>query len=75
MNESAATAGAALSETALLYNYLLIGALLFGMVSQGFFYTSIDGNWFEAFLGGMMLIAIFVNDRVRRLSMRERRST
>jgi simple sugar transport system permease protein len=51
------------------------GALLFGMVSQGFFYTSIDGNWFEAFLGGMMLIAIFVNDHVRRLSLRQRRPT
>jgi simple sugar transport system permease protein len=50
------------------------GALLFGMVSQGFFFTSIDGNWFESFLGGMMLLAIFVNDHVRRLSLRERKS-
>jgi simple sugar transport system permease protein len=49
------------------------GALLFGMVSQGFFFTSIDGNWFESFLGGMMLLAIFVNDHVRRLSLRERK--
>ena len=38
------------------------GALLFGMVSQGFFFTNIDDNWFQAFLGGMLLIAVFVND-------------
>lgn len=37
------------------------GALLFGMVSQGFFYTSIDNNWFQAFLGAMLLAAVLLN--------------
>jgi simple sugar transport system permease protein len=50
------------------------GALLFGMISQGFFFTNIDSNWFETFLGAMMLIAVFVNDYIRRRSLRQRRA-
>jgi simple sugar transport system permease protein len=50
------------------------GALLFGMISQGFFFTNIDDNWFETFLGAMMLVAVFVNDYIRRGSLRQRRA-
>jgi len=49
------------------------GALLFGMISQGFFFTNIDDNWFQTFLGAMMLVAVFVNDYIRRASLRQRR--
>jgi simple sugar transport system permease protein len=48
----------------------MFGALLFGMVSQGFFFTQIDGNYFLAFLGGMLLVAVGVNQYVRARSMR-----
>lgn len=50
-----------------------VGALLFGMVSQGFFFTSIDDNWFQAFLGLMLLLAVIVNQSTRAAGMRSRR--
>lgn len=48
------------------------GALLFGMVSQGFFYTDIEGAWFLTFLGVMLLLAVAVNQTLRTASMRAR---
>jgi simple sugar transport system permease protein len=47
------------------------GALLFGMVNQGFFYTSIDDNWFEAFVGAMLLLAVMINTYTRKVSLRQ----
>jgi simple sugar transport system permease protein len=41
------------------------GALLFGIVSQGFFFTNIDNNWFYAFLGIMLLAAVAINQLTR----------
>jgi simple sugar transport system permease protein len=46
------------------------GALLFGMVNQGFFYTNIDDNWFSAFVGVMLLVAVLINRYTRRLSLK-----
>ena len=37
------------------------GAIIFGMVSIGLTYTSFDSDWFQVFLGGMLLLAVFVN--------------
>ncbi|MBW7920993.1 MAG: ABC transporter permease [Rubellimicrobium sp.] len=42
------------------------GALIFGTVEMGIFYTGIDSDWFQVFLGGMLLIAVLVNNLVRR---------
>jgi simple sugar transport system permease protein len=50
------------------------GALLFGMVSQGFFFTNIDTNWFLTFLGLMLLLAVGINQYVRNERLK-RRST
>jgi simple sugar transport system permease protein len=44
----------------------LVGALIFGVVSQGFFYTGVDGDWFRIFLGCVLLGAVMVNTSVRR---------
>jgi simple sugar transport system permease protein len=49
-----------------------LGALFFGMVSQGFFFTNIDDNWFQAFLGVMLLLAVVVNQYTRNAGMRAR---
>lgn len=46
------------------------GALLFGIVNEGFFYTSIDDNWFAAFVGVMLLAAVLINRYTRRLSLK-----
>jgi simple sugar transport system permease protein len=50
-----------------------VGALLFGMVTQGFFFTNIDNNWFQSFLGIMLLAAVLINGYTRRLGLRQRK--
>ncbi|MFD1881304.1 ABC transporter permease [Paracoccus pacificus] len=44
----------------------MFGALIFGTVEMGIFYTGIDSDWFNVFLGVMVLIAVLVNNFVRR---------
>jgi simple sugar transport system permease protein len=44
----------------------LVGALIFGVVSQGFFYTGVDGDWFRIFLGCVLLGAVMFNTQIRR---------
>ena len=39
----------------------VFGALIFGMVRQGIVMAGIDADWFQVFLGGMLLLAVFVN--------------
>jgi ribose/xylose/arabinose/galactoside ABC-type transport system permease subunit len=36
------------------------GAIIFGMVTIGLTYTDFDQDWFQIFLGGMLLIAVLV---------------
>jgi simple sugar transport system permease protein len=47
------------------------GALIFGMVSQGLFFTGVDADWFQAFLGAMLLAAVLVNRYVQRRASEE----
>ena len=42
------------------------GALIFGLVQMGIFYTGIDTDWFKVFLGSMVLVAVLFNNYVRR---------
>jgi simple sugar transport system permease protein len=49
------------------------GAVLFGMVDQGFFFTSIPDQWYQVFLGFMLLISVLVNKKTRELVMRPKR--
>jgi simple sugar transport system permease protein len=43
-----------------------IGALIFGMVRVGITFAGWDTDWFYAFLGVMLLVAVLVNDFTRR---------
>ncbi|MGI3227508.1 ABC transporter permease [Streptomyces sp. GTA36] len=43
----------------------VIGAFIFGMVSQGIVYANWNPDWFKAFLGVMLLLAALVNLWVR----------
>lgn len=47
----------------------VIGAIIFGMVRQGIVFTGIDADWFKVFLGVMLLLAVLVNNWVRRTVM------
>ena len=44
----------------------VFGALIFGMVRQGIVMAGIDADWFQVFLGAMLLGAVLFNDFARR---------
>ncbi len=45
-----------------------IGAFIFGMTSLGIVYAGWDPNWFKAFLGVMLLLAVGLNSYVKKLA-------
>ena len=49
-----------------------IGAIIFGMVSIGLTYTSFDSDWFQVFLGAMLLLAVLFNNYIRKKVTGER---
>ncbi len=44
----------------------MLGALIFGMVQQGIVITGVDADWFQVFLGGMLVAAVLFNNYIRR---------
>jgi simple sugar transport system permease protein len=50
-----------------------VGALIFGMTSQGIVYAGWDADWFKFFLGAMLLLAVLANQLVRRYAEQARR--
>lgn len=47
-----------------------LGALIFGMVQQGIVISGADADWFQVFLGGILIAAVLVNDWMRRRALR-----
>ncbi|MET8758122.1 ABC transporter permease [Lentzea sp. NPDC004782] len=50
-----------------------IGALIFGMARQGIVYAGWNSDWFQLFLGVMLLAAVLVNNMLRRRAERVKR--
>jgi simple sugar transport system permease protein len=48
------------------------GALIFGMVRQGVVMSGVDADWFQVFLGGMLVVAVVFNNFVRQRALRDR---
>ncbi len=48
------------------------GAIIFGMVTIGLTYTTIDQDWFQVFLGAMLLAAVLFNNFIRKRVTGER---
>lgn len=44
----------------------VFGALIFGMVQQGIFFAGVESDWFLAFMGAMLIIAVLVNNYIRK---------
>lgn len=44
----------------------VFGALTVGMVQQGIIYTGVDSDWFMVFLGAMLIVAVLVNNYIRK---------
>ncbi|MDQ6748519.1 MAG: ABC transporter permease [Candidatus Dormibacteraeota bacterium] len=51
----------------------VFGALIFGMVRQGIVFAGIDADWYQVFLGAMLLIAVLLNRYVRSRATEARR--
>ncbi|PIE42686.1 MAG: ATPase [Gammaproteobacteria bacterium] len=50
----------------------MIGAIIFGMVQIGITYTSINQDWFQVFMGVILLIAVVLNNWVRKKALSSR---
>lgn len=48
------------------------GAIIFGMVVIGLTYTRFDQDWFQVFLGSMLLLAVLFNNEIRKRVTGER---
>ena len=49
-----------------------VGSIIFGMVVIGLTYTDIDQDWYQVFLGAMLLIAVLFNNYIRKQAGGER---
>lgn len=47
----------------------MVGAIIFGMVQIGITYTNINLDWFQVFMGAILLIAVVLNNWVRNKAM------
>lgn len=51
----------------------MLGALILGMVRQGVVFAGVSADWFQVFMGGMLIIAVLINNYIRRKAEEARR--
>ena len=51
----------------------VFGAATLGMTKQGIFFAGVPGDWYLAFLGVLLLLAVIVNNYIRERASRTRR--
>jgi len=51
----------------------MFGALAFGIVEEGIVFAGINADWYKAFIGVILLLAVLLNNYVRKLAMEVRR--
>ncbi|MGH2536296.1 MAG: ABC transporter permease [Candidatus Promineifilaceae bacterium] len=51
----------------------VLGALIFGMVRQGLVYAGVDADWFSVFMGAMLIVAVLINNYIRKRAEAARR--
>jgi simple sugar transport system permease protein len=51
----------------------VFGALIFGMVRQGIVITGVNADWFQVFLGAMLIVAVLVNNYIRKKAAEAKR--
>jgi simple sugar transport system permease protein len=44
----------------------MLGALIFGMVRQGIVFAGVDSDWYQVFMGAMLVIAVLINNYIRK---------
>lgn len=50
----------------------MFGALIFGIVEEGIVFAGVDANWYKAFIGIILLLAVLLNTYVRKLAREAR---
>ncbi len=50
----------------------VFGALIFGMTKQGIVFAGIPGDWYQVFLGVLLLLAVLVNNFIRQRALMTR---
>ena len=50
----------------------MFGALAFGIVEEGIVFAGYDANWYYTFIGVILLLAVLLNNYVRKLAMEKR---
>jgi simple sugar transport system permease protein len=50
-----------------------LGALFFGMIRQGLVFAGVDADWFQVFVGVMLIAAVLVNNYIRKQAEESRR--
>ena len=51
----------------------MFGALAFAIVEEGIVFAGVDANWYKAFIGIILLLAVLLNSYVRKLALEARR--
>jgi simple sugar transport system permease protein len=51
----------------------VLGALIIGMVRQGVVFAGVSADWFLAFMGAMLIIAVLINNYIRQRAEAARR--
>jgi simple sugar transport system permease protein len=51
----------------------VLGSLIFGMVRQGIVFAGVDADWFQVCLGTMLVVAVLINNWIRRRASEARR--
>ncbi|SDY81254.1 ABC transporter permease [Herbiconiux ginsengi] len=49
---------------------IVLGAITYGVVSIGLFYTGWTSDWLSAFIGGLLIIAVLANDAIRKSALK-----
>jgi simple sugar transport system permease protein len=51
----------------------VLGALIIGMVRQGVVFAGVSADWFQVFMGAMLILAVLINNYIRKRAEAARR--
>lgn len=71
LKELEAIAAAVIGGTLLTGGYgtivgAVFGAFIFGVVQMGLYFTGVESSWFRVFVGAMLLVAVILNNYIRK---------
>jgi simple sugar transport system permease protein len=52
---------------------IVLGCIIYGLVSLGLFYTGWPTDWLQTFIGGLLVVAVLTNNLIRNLALNRKR--